>query len=235
MQAPPTGLWDATLPRLTVPGLGGRLTGDRIHKLADKLGARTVGQFYAGLMTIWDDPGQVVKGGSDRPNGFDDPKRTVALDDIFDGFMYVDTLTYLPDDILVKVDRATMAVSLEGRAPLLDHRIADFLWSLPHGLRVSGLRGKRWLKEILYTHVPRHLVERPKMGFGIPLADWLRGPLRAWAEALIDAPRLNNEGYLLAAEIRKRWDEHQSGARNWQGPLWNVLMFQSWLSACGRR
>jgi len=231
MQTPPPGIWDITLPQIQIPGLKGRLTGDRIHKLADKLGARNAGEFYSGLMTIWDHPGSIVRGGHDRPTGFDDPQRQVALDDVFDAFMYTDTLTYLPDDILVKVDRATMAVSLEGRAPLLDHRIADFLWSLPHDVRAAGLRGKRWLKEILYTYVPRTIVERPKMGFGIPLADWLRGPLRPWAEALLDPRRLDDEGYFFSTEVRKRWNEHQSGARNWQGQLWNVLMFQAWLEA----
>ncbi len=231
LRLPRTDHWDAALPRIVVPGLQGRLTGDRIHKLADKLGARTAGEFYAGLAMTWDDPGKVVRGGVDRLTGFDDPRRQVALDDVFDGFMYTDTLTYLPDDILVKVDRATMAVSLEGRAPLLDHRLADYLWSLPHSVRVQGLRRKRWLKETLYKHVPRAIVERPKMGFGIPLADWLRGPLRPWAEALLDARRLDEEGFFHAGEIRKRWSEHQSGARNWQTPLWNMLMFQAWHEA----
>jgi asparagine synthase (glutamine-hydrolysing) len=223
--------WDTALPRIAVPGLQGRLTGDRIHKLAGKLGARSAGEFYAGLVTTWDDPGRVVRGGTDQPTGFDDPRRQVALDDVFDGYMYTDTLTYLPDDILVKVDRATMAVSLEGRAPLLDHRLADYLWSLPHEVRVRGLRDKRWLKEILYKYVPRGLIERPKMGFGIPLDQWLRGPLRPWAEELLDARRLDDEGYLVSGEIRKRWGEHQRGARNWQASLWNVLMFQTWLDA----
>jgi asparagine synthase (glutamine-hydrolysing) len=214
-----------------VPGLRGHLTGDRIHKLAHKIGAQSAGEFYAGLTMTWDDPGCVVRGGRDQLTGFDDPRRQAALADVFDGFMYTDTLTYLPDDILVKVDRATMAVSLEGRAPLLDHRLADFLWSLPHEVRLVGLRGKRWLKEILYEHVPRAMVERPKMGFGIPLAEWLRGPLRPWAEALLDARRLDQEGYWHSAEISRRWLEHQSGVRNWQSQLWNVLMFQAWLAA----
>ena len=231
MRAPSPSLWDAALPRIGIPGLKGRLSGDRLHKLADKLGTRGVGEFYTGLVTTWDDPGVLVRGGIDQLTGFDDPRRQLALDDVFDGFMYTDTLTYLPDDILVKVDRATMAVSLEGRAPLLDHRIADFLWSLPHEARLVGLRRKRWLKEILYQYVPRAIVERPKMGFGIPLDQWLRGPLRPWAEALLDARRIDDEGYFHSGEIRKRWLEHQSGARNWQGALWNVLMFQSWLEA----
>lgn len=231
LRTPRAETWEAVLPRVPVPGLRGHLTGDRIHKLAHKIGAQSAGEFYAGLTMTWDDPGCVVRGGRDQLTGFDDPRRQAALADVFDGFMYTDTLTYLPDDILVKVDRATMAVSLEGRAPLLDHRLADFLWSLPHEVRLVGLRGKRWLKEILYEHVPRAMVERPKMGFGIPLAEWLRGPLRPWAEALLDARRLDQEGYWHSAEISRRWLEHQSGVRNWQSQLWNVLMFQAWLAA----
>src|SRR3954454_23724984 len=142
--------------------------------------------------------------------------------------MYLDSMTYLPDDILVKLDRATMGVSLEGRVPLLDHNLIQFAWSLPLGMKVREKTGKWILREVLNKYVPRHLVERPKMGFGIPLGDWLRGPLRDWAEALLDERRLRDEGFFHPQEIRKAWNEQLGGQLN-SGRLWTILMFQSWL------
>jgi len=204
--------------------------GDKLHKAAGVLASGSVDALYLGLVSHWDDPANVVIGGTEPPtlltgnapvlDGLDDIQRMMALD----------MLTYLPDDILVKVDRAGMGVSLEGRVPFLDHRVVEFAWSLPQSMKLRNGVGKWVLRQVLYRHVPKDLIERPKMGFGVPIGDWLRGPLRDWAEDLLDEARLKREGYFLPAPIRQKWAEHLSGARNWQYHLWDVLMFQSWLA-----
>ena len=129
-----------------------------------------------------------------------------------------------------RVDRAAMAASIETRVPMIDHRIVELSWRMPLDFKIRNGQGKWMLREVLYRHVPKTLIERPKQGFGVPLDSWLRGPLREWAESLIDESRLRQEGYLHPAPIRQMWDEHLSGRRNWQHHLWNVLMFQAWLS-----
>jgi asparagine synthase (glutamine-hydrolysing) len=143
--------------------------------------------------------------------------------------MAIDTLTYLPDNNLCKVDRASMFTSLETRIPLLDKNVVEFAWSLPIETKFYNHDSKWPLKQILYKYVPKELIDRPKMGFSVPLAYWLRGPLREWAEELLNESRLNEEGYLNAKLIRQIWKEHLDYKFNWQHKLWNVLMFQSWL------
>lgn len=202
--------------------------GDKLHKLAGIVDAASMRDVYRRLVSLWHEPGRLIPG-SREPDGVlcdDRPWRDLA--DPAHTMMYLDLMTYLPDDILVKVDRAAMAVSLETRVPLLDHRVIEFAWRLPLSMKVRGGIGKHLLREVLYRHVPRALVDRPKMGFGIPLDAWLRGPLRAWAEELLDESRLRLQGFLDPSIVRQRWTEHLSGRRNWQYALWNVLMFQAW-------
>jgi asparagine synthase (glutamine-hydrolysing) len=142
--------------------------------------------------------------------------------------MYYDTVTYLPDDILVKLDRTSMAVSLEARVPLLDHRVVEFALRLSPEAKLRAGCGKWLLRELFKRHLPPELADRPKQGFAIPLSDWLRGPLRDWAEALLDERRLVAEGFLHAEPVRRNWREHLSGSRSWSGQIWSLLMFQAW-------
>jgi asparagine synthase (glutamine-hydrolysing) len=203
--------------------------GDKLHKAAGVLASGDLDALYLGLVSHWDDPASVVIGGTEPPTLLTDNAPALdGLDDI-QRMMALDALTYLPDDILVKVDRAGMGVSLEGRVPFLDHRVVEFALTLPQNLKLRDGVGKWVLRQVLYRHVPKELIERPKMGFGVPIGDWLRGPLRDWAEDLLNETRLRREGYFHPAPIRLKWAEHLSGARNWQYHLWDVLMFQTWL------
>jgi asparagine synthase (glutamine-hydrolysing) len=202
--------------------------GDRLHKLAGVLGG-TNEDFYRLLVSQWSNPDDIVIGGTE-PNGlllWDERVKSLVPDSV-ERMQYLDTLTYLPDDILTKVDRASMAVSLEARVPLLDHRVVEFSWRLPPAMKAAGGEGKKLLRRVLDHYVPKALIDRPKMGFGVPIDTWLRGPLRDWAETLLDEKRLAADGIFQASPIHQKWREHLAGTRNWQYPLWTVLMFQAW-------
>jgi asparagine synthase (glutamine-hydrolysing) len=206
-----------------------RLAGDKLHKLAGVLGLDSPEAIYLDLVSHWKQPNALVRGASELPTAVTDPGQWADVPGVVEHMMYLDLVTYLPGDILVKLDRASMGVSLEGRVPLLDHRVIEFAWRVPTALKLRDGQTKWLLRQVLYRYVPRHLIDRPKMGFGVPIDRWLRGPLRDWAETLLAAERLAADGYLDPAQIRHRWAEHLSGRRNWQYPLWDVLMFQAWL------
>ena len=203
--------------------------GHKIHKGAGVLASATSADLYRGMVSHWNDPERLVIGGAERAGAqWAGQEPPAGLGDV-ERMMATDLVTYLPDDILAKVDRAAMAVSLETRVPFLDHRVVEFAWRLPLSLKLRDGKTKWALRQLLYRHVPPALVERPKMGFGLPIDTWLRGPLRDWAEALLDPRRLRDEGFLEPGPIRTLWDAHQSGKVDVQYHLWDVLMFQSWL------
>jgi asparagine synthase (glutamine-hydrolysing) len=202
--------------------------GDKLHKGAGVLTSKNSNELYAHFITHWLDSTSVVIDGLSLPTLVTELPRLTGLNDI-ERMMALDCMTYLPGDILVKVDRAAMGVSLESRVPFLDHRVVEFAWQLPQSLKLRDGQSKWALRQVLYRYVPKELIERPKMGFGVPIDAWLRGPLRDWAEALLDETRLRNEGFFHPAPIRQKWQEHLSGQRNWQYHLWDVLMFQAWL------
>jgi len=204
---------------------------DRLPKLADVIKEDSGESYYRRLVSHWKDPAAVVLRGVEPLTIFEIPERLPKLSGLRERMMYMDSLTYLPDDILTKVDRASMAVSLEARVPLLDHRVVEFSWRIPMSLKVRDGKGKWLLRELLYRYVPRKLMERPKMGFGVPIDAWLRGPLREWAEELLDEKKLLEEGFFDPAPIRKIWQEHVTGQRRGHYYLWDVLMFQAWLSS----
>jgi len=206
-----------------------RMPGDKAHKLADFLLLDSPQDVYYHALSHSKNPSELVLDSSEPSTIRECIAELSANMRIEEVMMLTDLLQYLPDDILTKVDRASMAVGLEARVPLLDHRVVEFAWKLPPRLKVNRGDTKWILRQVLNQYVPRHLIERPKMGFGIPVDAWLRGPLRDWAETLLDERRLQSEGYLHPGPIRKIWKAHLSGHGAWQYHLWDVLMFQSWL------
>lgn len=223
-------------PVLKKYGDSGSKAGYNLYKIAEIIGGNDFIEFYQTTMSHWKAPLLILPKNQHILNEIEylfnqknDFYRRLLKTPFLRQMMVLDILMYLPDDILVKVDRAAMAVSLETRMPLLDHRIVEFAGSLPLSLNYYNGVGKQLLRRILYRHVPRNFVERPKMGFGIPLGRWLRGQLREWAESLLTESRLKQEGFFRPEPIRKRWQEHMSGKRNWQYELWDILMFQAWL------
>ena len=212
------------LPRLARPSS----VGERMYRLAEVMTVRNPEELYRQLVSYWKSPTEVVLNAKEAPALLTQSSDWARLADISQRMMFLDLATYLPDDILAKVDRASMSVSLEARVPILDHRVVEFAARVPISMKIRSGQGKWLLRQVLYRYVPRELVERPKMGFSVPIEDWLRGPLRDWAEGLLNQDRLRREGFFRSEPIRELWAEHLSGQRNWQGHLWNVLMFQAW-------
>ncbi len=199
--------------------------------LADQLAVRDRAELYARLITHWKSPTDVVIGATVPPTLFDDRSQSAVRDEFLEQMMLLDMRTYLPDDILVKVDRASMAVALEARVPILDHRVVEFAWTLPLEMKFHDGQSKWALRRVLDRYVPRDLIERPKVGFGVPIDSWLRGPLRDWAESLLAPARLQDEGYLRPAPIQEKWQQHLTGQVDWHYHIWDVLMFQAWLES----
>jgi asparagine synthase (glutamine-hydrolysing) len=232
MSSLPAGGWDAVLAAIRRFSSQERLsgaTGERIHRLAELLPCARPEDFYHSLSSHWKRPGEAMASGQEPQTLLNSPEAWPEVDNMEHWMMALNAQMYMSDDILTKVDRASMTNSLEVRVPMLDHRIIALAWRLPLDLKIRNGKGKWILREVLKRHVPPELTDHPKMGFSIPLADWLRGPLRGWAEALLDAGRLASEGYLNPRAVRNVWETHLSGKRDYATKLWCVLMFQAWL------
>jgi asparagine synthase (glutamine-hydrolysing) len=239
----PIGGWDALsrpINALLPANKGINRAGDKAHKLAVRLNCvLNLDDLYLSLVSVWQDPSLVVKCDKDFFKGqlegtinlLSDPLPVQGADQHQLRMMYLDSMTYLTDDILCKVDRAAMATSLETRVPFLDHRVAELAWQLPLNMKIRGYRGKWALRQVLYKYVPLSLIDRPKAGFGIPIGEWLRGPMRGWAESLLNEQRLHQEGYFHPEPIRAKWEEHLSGRSDHSDSLWTVLIFQAWLES----
>jgi asparagine synthase (glutamine-hydrolysing) len=204
--------------------------GDKLHAAGGMMAAGKLDAIYRRMVSHWDDPASAVIGATEPSTILNQPDNHPVGMPSQQRLPYWDLFTYLPDDILVKVDRAAMGVSLETREPLLDHRVVEFSASLPQHFKVRDGKEKWLLRQVLYRYVPKAMVERPKMGFGVPIGEWLKGPLKDWAEHLLAEERLKNDGFFDVTQVRTKWAQHLNGSRNWQYHLWDVLMFQAWLA-----
>jgi asparagine synthase (glutamine-hydrolysing) len=224
-------VWDGIFQQLTKIKTFPSNMGEKLQKLAKRLkkvdGSHNL---YFSLVSEIDSPEQIVLGAKEPNSWLTQLGMRMPIQDPKQQMMFLDAMTYLPDDILVKVDRAGMANSLETRVPFLDHHVVEFASRLPMNMKIRDGETKWLLRQVLYQYVPKDLIERPKAGFGIPLAEWLRGPLKDWVESLIDEKKLAQEGFFNVHKIRNLWDEHLSAKRNHQTLLWNILMYQVWLA-----
>lgn len=231
LTALPAGRWQqmfSALPERVRP----RQTGDKLHKLAAVLCAENDSDLYRRLVTHWE-PAQIMLSEVEQQGMLWDGRVEREFPGLLERMQFLDLITYLPDDILTKVDRASMAVALEARVPLLDHRVVEFAWRIPRRTLMRDGISKWPVRQVLYRHVPRGLVERPKTGFGVPLGEWLRGPLRNWAEDLLSEKRLREGGLFSVAAVREAWREHLRGRDNWKYLIWDVLMFEAWRERWG--
>ncbi|GAB5502420.1 asparagine synthase (glutamine-hydrolyzing) [Pyruvatibacter sp.] len=203
--------------------------GDALYKLASVVELDGPGAIYRRLVSNWMSPEDVVQQSTEPPGLLWDETMRERFKEPISRMQATDLMTYLPDDILTKVDRASMATSLEARVPLLDPRLIEFAWRLPLSMKLRDGQSKWALRQVLYRHVPQSLIDRPKMGFGVPVGDWLRGPLRDWAEHLLDEKRLREQGLFDPKIVRTHWEDHLSGRRNWHYMMWSVLMMEAWL------
>ncbi len=201
--------------------------GEKIRKIPDIL-LQNDDELYRYLLSHWKNPNELVLNSEEKKGAIWDEAIQGFLPEYIERMEYLDYHTYLPDDILTKIDRASMANSLEARVPLIDHRVVEFSWQLPLKFKIRNGKSKWLMRQVLQKYVPQELFERPKMGFGVPLDNWLRGPLREWADSLLNENRIRQEGYLNSKLISKKWQEHLSGKKNWQYYLWDILVFQAW-------
>lgn len=236
--AVPPALWDRAVSPLNA--LRGRrgvaLFGDKVHKFGNAIGAESIEDLYRRLVSFWPHPEAVVRGAGEPASFLFDAAGSPHFPRLPAGYeqmMAHDLLSYLPNDVLVKIDRAAMRVALETRIPFLDHRVVEYAWRMPRHCRLRGATTKWALRQVLYRHVPADLIERPKAGFAVPIGEWLRGSLRPWAEGLLEQRRLDAEGIFETPEVRRKWIEHLSGRKNWQAALWPILIFQQWLGHSG--